>query len=529
MKSLTDTVDELFAEWDKPDSPGCTLGIIKDGKLLYERGYGMAILEHDIPISSKTVFQLNSTSKQFTAISIALLSEQGKISLDDDIRRYLPGMPEYESPITIRHLIHHTSGIRDYLELMSLAGMSDNDYYTDDEAVEMLARQKELNFKPGDEFLYSNSGYFLLSVIVKRASGKSLREFAEENIFKPLGMKNTHFHDDHTMIVKNRATGYSPKEGGGYRINMTTLDMVGDGGVCTKVKDLLLWDQNFYRNKLGGKDLINQVLTPGKLNSGEQLDYAFGLRVSDYRGLKMISHAGAFAGFRSAMIRFPEQKFSVICLANLSSMNPMKLCKQMAEIYLSNQFKQKEAQFIELPEEELKDKTGAFRDPVNGTICELSIKDGKLMANLFDMDFQIAPLSKTKFRSVDAPFDTNVIFEKQDQNKPLLVHVTVEGEKPVTFEAIKLVSPTPAQLAEYVGDYYSDELQFTHNLVLEDGKLFFRHRNAPKKPLSPTLRDMFKVRGITIHFIRDHKNKISGFTLSSERARNIRFVKKQIG
>jgi CubicO group peptidase (beta-lactamase class C family) len=528
MKSLTDKVDELFAEWDKPNSPGCALGIIKNGKLIYKRGYGMANLDYNIPISSTTVFRIASTSKQFTAMCVVLLAELGKISLDDDIHKYLSEMPEYETPITIRHLIHHTSGIRDYLELMELAGMSDHDYYTNEEAVEMLTRQKELNFKPGDEYLYSNSGYYLLSIIVKRVSSKSLREFTEENIFKPLGMNNTHFHDDHTMIVKNRAAGYSPKKDGGYRINMTTLPMVGDGGLFTTVEDLFLWDQNFYYNKLGGKDLVNQLLNLGTLNNGEKLSYAFGLEAIDYRGLKTVSHSGSMAGFRAQLIRFPEQKFSVICLANLSTINPTKLCKQVADLYLSAQFKQEKAEFIKLSEQELKEKTGTFRDPKIGTICELSVKDGKLIVNLFDMTFQIVPLTKTQFRSIDDPVDTDIRFEKQDQNKPLLVHVTVEGEKPVTFEAIQLVSPTLTQMEEYAGDYYSDELQFTHKLVLKDGKLFFRHRNAPKKPLSPTLNDMFKVTYATIHFIRDHQNKISAFTLSSERARNIHFVRKPV-
>lgn len=526
MESLTDKVDELFVEWDKLDSPGLALAIIKNGKLIYKRGYGTANLEHNIPISSTTVFRLGSTSKQFTATSIILLAEQGKISLDDDICKYLPEMQKYETHITIRHLIHHTSGIRDYLKLMELAGMSDDDYYTDDEVIKMVARQKELNFKPGGEYLYSNSGYFLLSVIVKRAIGKPLREFTEENIFKPLGMKNTHFHDDHTMIVKKRAASYSPKKDGGYRINMTTLDMVGDGGVFTTLEDLFLWDQNFYHNKLGGKNLINQLLMPGTLNNGEKLNYAFGLRVGDYRGLKMISHAGSFVGFRAQMIRFPEQKFSVICLANLSTINPTKLCKQVTDLYLAEQFKQEKAKFIELPEQELKDKTGVFRNPVIGTIYELSLKDGKLMVNLYDSSFQIAPLSKTQFRSVDGPADIDIRFEKQDQNESMLIHVTMEGEKPVTFEAIQLVSPTSAQLVEYVGDYYSDELQFIYKLVLDDDKLFFRYKNAPKNHLSPTLNDMFRVRGDTIHFIRDDQNEISAFSLSSERARNIYFVKK---
>jgi CubicO group peptidase (beta-lactamase class C family) len=529
MKSLTDKVDELFAVWDTPDSPGCALGIIKNGQFLYKRGYGMANLEHNIPISATTVFRIGSTSKQFTAMSIVLLAKQRKISLDEDIRKYLSEMPEYESPTTIQHLIHHTSGVRDYVELMELAGMrEEDDFYTNDELVDMLVRQKELNFKPGDEFLYSNSGYFLLSVIVERVSGKSLREFAQKNIFKPLSMNNTHFHDDHTMIVKNRAAGYSPKKDSGYRINMASLDAVGDCSVFTTVEDLFLWDQNFYHNKLGGKDLINQLLMPGTLNNGEKLNYAFGLEAIDYRGLKMISHSGSFAGFRAQMSRFPEQKFSVICLANLSTTSPTKLCKQVADIYLADQFREEEAEFIELSEQELKDKTGTFRDPVIGTICELSIKDGKLMVSVFDMNFQIAPLSKTQFQSVDAPVDTNIRFKKHDQNKPLQIHVEVEGEKPVTFEAIQLVSPTSAQLTECVGEYYSDELQMTYKLVLEDGKLFFRYRNAPKKPLSPTLSDMFKVPGTTIHFTRDHQNRISAFTLSTEGVRNIRFVRKRV-
>lgn len=188
MASLIDKADALFAEWDKPDSPGCALGVIQNGRFVHQRGYGMANLEHEVPISSRSVFRIGSTSKQFVAMSIALLVEQGKLSLDDDVRKYLPEMPEYERRINLRHLVHHTSGIRDYLTLMSLAGMRDDDFYTDDEAVEMVARQKELNFAPGDEYLYSNSGYYLLGVIVKRASGQSLRQFAEENILKPLGM-----------------------------------------------------------------------------------------------------------------------------------------------------------------------------------------------------------------------------------------------------------------------------------------------------------------------------------------------------
>ncbi|MDQ3174353.1 MAG: beta-lactamase family protein [Acidobacteriota bacterium] len=225
--ALTDRVDALFAQWAKPDLPGCALGVIKDGRMIYKRGYGMANLDYDIPISSSSVFYIASTSKQFTAASIALLAKQGKIWLDDPIRRYMPELSELYNPVTIRHLIHHTSGIRDYLTLMSIAAIRTENIYTDEDVIELLSRQKALNFKPGDQHFYSNSGYLLLSMIVKRVTGKSLRQFADENIFKPLGMKNTHFHDDRTMIVKNRAISYALKKDGSFSVvKLTSIWLV---------------------------------------------------------------------------------------------------------------------------------------------------------------------------------------------------------------------------------------------------------------------------------------------------------------
>jgi CubicO group peptidase (beta-lactamase class C family) len=265
-------IDALFAQWNKPDSPGCALTVVRDGQVLYKRGYGIANLDHDIPISSKTVFSIASVSKQFTAISVALLARQGKVSLDDDIRKYLPEMQQYSAPVTIRQLIYHTSGIREYSHLMQLAGTRFQDA-TVDEIYKIITRQKELNFKPGDEYLYSNSGYFLLERIVKKVSGKSLRQFAEENIFKPLGMSNTRFHDDASEVIKNRATGYSSRRDGGFAIESTTSDAVGSGGLLTTIDDLILWDRIFYQtNLIAGQDLIREVLTRGTLNNGERVD-----------------------------------------------------------------------------------------------------------------------------------------------------------------------------------------------------------------------------------------------------------------
>ncbi len=522
--TMTDKVDQLFAAWDKPDSPGCVLGIIERGRMIYKRGYGMADLEHDIPISSKTVFRIASTSKQFTAMCVLLLAEEGKIALDDTIGKYLPEMPQYESSITTCHLLYHTSGIRDYLDLMGLAGMRENDYYTDDEALAMLARQKELNFKPGDQYLYSNAGYFLLSVIVQRASGQSLRDFAAEKVFQPLGMSSTHFYDDHTMIVKDRAIGYSPVNDSGYRINMTTLDIVGDGGIFTTVEDLFLWDQNFYQPKLG-KSLLAHLLSPGRLNNGKRLDYACGLIIRDYKGLKMISHGGAFVGFRAEMIRFPAQEFTVICLANMSSINPHQLALRVADLYLSDQItgegdSSTTSKVKELPLSELEDKVGVYHSPVTDTILELSVQEDKLIAAMSGFEFQLVPVSGTEFRVAETPI--NIKFAQEEEQR---VHLLIEGRKPDTLQAIKVVSLSADQLAAYRGDYYSDDLQTTCKIVLENGQLYIKHKNSPPDPLKPALGDIFRTSGLTLHFSRSQIGQITSFTVNTGRVKNIRFAR----
>lgn len=536
---VTDRVDKLFVEWSKPDSPGCALGIIKDGQFIYRRGYGMANLEYNMPITSKTVFRIGSTSKQFTAVCILLLEEEGKLSLDDDIRKYLPQIPDYGIPMTIRHLLHHTSGIRDYLTLMSLAGARDDDFYVDGEVVDLLARQRELNFNPGNEHLYSNSGYFLLSVIAKKITGKSMSAYAQENIFKPLNMNHTHFHDDHTMIVKNRASGYSLLKERGFRIDMTTLDMIGDGGIFTCVDDLLHWDRNFYSNRLGKgrKELIHKIQTPGVLKEGKTIDYALGLVVSHYKGLKMISHGGAFVGFRAEMIRFPEQRFSVIVLANLSTINPSQLARRVADIYLADQLKKEDQiaplgkpQFIKLPPSELKSKVGAYYNEKTDRVWKLSLKEGRLLIDTGTMRFFISPLDRSRFIAVESPVEMVIEFKETSPTTPLKMRVQQEEREPQTFESIQLVSPTRSQLKEYVGTYYSQELHVAYTVVVKENKLFLHHQNPykghPHQALEPTIEDRFLLFDNHLKFLRDEKGEVYAFTMNAGRVRNIRFVKE---
>jgi len=464
-----------------------------------------------------------------------LLVKQGKLSLDDDIREYLPEMPDYGTPITVQNLIYHTSGLRDYLTLLGIAGIDFGTYHEDD-VVELIARQKALNFSPGERYLYSNSGYFMLAVIVKRASGKSLRQFADENIFKPLEMKNSHFHDDYTMPIKNRASGYFPAGGGKYKNFISTFDCVGSGGLFTSVEDLFLWDQNFVHKKVGGKDVFDLMHTKGKLNSGKELDYAFAITIGSYKGLKTVGHGGALGGYRSAILRFPEQNFSVICLSNLSSFNPSRLSRQIADIYLAAQFKEEfkpeikpaeEGKFIQLSEEKLKEKAGDYIQPKTGDIMRLFVREGKLYTRVTGQAYPLAARSETEFRVLEVPVDTVLRFEKQSKGKPLLMHVSREGIESETYESFEMPKPTPDQLKEYEGDYESEELLVTFRLRLKKDKLYFVHRNAPRNSLVMISVDRFNIGGMKIHFIRDEENKITAFTLDAGRVRNLRFDRKQ--
>src|SRR5689334_19891019 len=297
----------------------------------------MANLDYDIPNSPKLVYYVGSDSKQFTAASIGLLILDGKIALDDDIRKYIPEMPDYGTPITINHLVHHTSGIRDIYGLMSLGGLRIEDVFSDSEAVALIARQKELNFKPGDDYLYSNSGYFLLGQIIKRVTGKSLREFADERIFQPLGMTHTHFHDDPGHVMKGRAMSYESDGKGGFRISyMQNFDKIGAGGLYTTVEDLRKWDENFYTHQVGGDALQKLIHTRGVLNKGDTIAYAFGNNVTTYRGLRVDEHGGSLMGYKAEILRFPDQHFSVLATCNLGSINPGPLAEQVATVYLGS-------------------------------------------------------------------------------------------------------------------------------------------------------------------------------------------------
>ncbi len=336
-------IDALFADVDRADGPGCALGVSRAGALAMARGYGMANLDWGIPITPATNFYLGSVSKQFTAGAIALAARQGRLSLDDDIREHVPEVPDYGETITIRHLVHHTSGLRDYLELGAMSGRRLEDVWGRDEILALIGRQEGLNFPPGERYLYSNTGYFLLAEIVERATGLSLREFAQTHIFGPLEMTSTRFHDDHREVLPLRAVGYEEADGEWRMNHAWSFDQVGSGGVYSSIEDLARWDADYYRESVGGRGFRDQMLERGVLEDGEVLDYAFGLDVGRYRGLPTVAHGGSLAGFRSQLLRFPEERTAVVVLCNFPTAEPGRRARRVADVLLAGRLGEAEA------------------------------------------------------------------------------------------------------------------------------------------------------------------------------------------
>jgi CubicO group peptidase (beta-lactamase class C family) len=330
-------VDSVFAQWDRSDSPGCAVGAIERGELVHSRGYGSANLDYGIPLSSRSVFYLASASKQFTAAAILLAEDEGYLSLDDEVQRWIPELPDYGPSITVRHLVHHTSGLRDYLTLMSLAGRPYGDAFGDEAMLGLITRQRALNFEPGSEYLYTNTGYVLLAEIVKRATGRSLREYAEERIFAPLGMTSSHFHDDARQVVPGRVISYGSAGGGGFRVSyLSQFDRVGDGGMYSTVEDLARWVDALHRDRVGSPGFAARLEARGALANGEALGYAFGQSHGSFRGVREIGHGGSMMDFRTTIRRFPGEEAAVIVLCNIGSANPQALGGAVAEVVLGD-------------------------------------------------------------------------------------------------------------------------------------------------------------------------------------------------
>lgn len=330
-------VDALFAKWNSPEAPGAVIAVSQNGQIVLTCAYGMADLEHNLPNTEATLFESGSVSKQFTAAAIVLLAQQGRLALTDDLRKYIPEIPDYGTPITLRHLLNHTSGLRDWGSLAAIAGWPrERRSHTQEHVIDILRRQRGLNYPPGDRYSYTNSGYNLLAIIVTRVSGIPFAEFCRVNLFEPLGLRHTQWRDDHTRIVKGRSSAYSLRDDGSYAIDRPIEDVHGNGGLITTVRDLITWNEAIAANRLGGPGFTEEMQRNGVLNSGNRIDYASGLFVGTHRRVPEVAHTGATSGYRAFLARYPVQGLGIALLANTGNVNPGVLGRQVADLFLGD-------------------------------------------------------------------------------------------------------------------------------------------------------------------------------------------------
>lgn len=525
QSSTTVRVNKLFEKWDKATSPGCALAVMQDGQIIYKRGYGMANLDYDIPITTTTMFHVASVSKQFTAAAIVLLAQQGKLSLDDPVRKYVPELPDFGETITIRHLIHHTSGLRDQWTLLGLAGLRYGlDRIADSNVLEVIAQQKELNFRPGEKILYCNTGYTLLAVIVARVSGQSFRAFTDANIFRPLEMKNTHFRDDFDEIVKYQATGYVPA-GDTFRASATNFDTAGATSLLTTVEDLARWDRNFYDPKVGGSSFIKQMRELGKLNNGETVNYAFAQNRVKYRGLTVEEHGGSDAGFRAYLMRFPDQHFSVTFTCNAGPIETSGLARQIADIYLEGKFKDDPDRATPvLAAAQLQSRTGLYLDQESGDSIIVSMQGGQLVMQTSGTSYRLKPISDNHFRMIERPGE--IMFESGPA--PRLVRLD-EREGKSFYNLMPPFSLPAGHLSDYAGEYVSEEIEPVFRVQVQGDKLMLLRMKYRTAPLQPVARDVFLTGPGSLHFTRNAQQQVTGFVLNLGRVRNFRMTKKFAG
>lgn len=518
MPDLTPQIDSLFTKWDSPQTPGCMLGVIRHGEFIYQRGYGMANLEYAIPNTADTVFDIASVSKQFTAACVLLAAEHGKLSLDDDVRKFIPELPDYDQTITLRHLIHHTSGLRDYLEGFFISGAIYQPFTAQD-ILNFIIHQQEVNFKPSEQFLYCNSGYFLLAQIIQRVTGKTLRQFAHERLFSPLGMSNTFFHDDLSQPIANHALGHTPKPDGGYAVSMFTSAIVGEGGVQSTLNDMRLWERHFSENK----DFAQSMREIGKLKNGTPTDYAFGIGTVQHRGLTAWRHSGATEGYRAHHLTFPAQEFSVILLANTDDMPVNQLARQAADIYLADEFPEPAPVPVSLTDEQKQAIVGQYVDPAVPSVIRVVEYNGQLAMDMNGSAGLLTPVSPQDFlgNGILSDFIFHITRDELEIRRALPERggrSRLPRQPQVQNEAEKL--------AEYAGRYISPELGAERIFSVSDSQLKIEVAPNVAVPLQALTDDLFQISIALLRFEQNANGAVTGCRISTSRARNILFERK---
>jgi len=518
-------IDSLFAGWSRTDGPGCIAGVKQSTNTLYLKAYGMANLEYGVPLSTESISESGSVAKQFTSAAIVLLARQGKLSLDDDIRKYLPEVPNFGRTITIRNLLTHTSGLRDQWALLGLTGWPPGtQVHSIPLILDLVSRQRMLNFEPGSLYLYSNTGYALAGAIVQRVTGKSLAEWSQDNLFQPLGMKNTEWRDDFRRVVKGRATAYSPVRNGAWEQDMPFTMVYGNGGLLSTVPDLLRWNDALSAGTEPlTREVVSQLETRGVLTDGSTITYALGLVVDDYRGVKEVSHGGATAGYRTFLGRWPDKNLSVAILCNAGSANPDQYAQAIARIVLGLPAEASPPTPVATASAaEVASLAGLWRDSANDRMITLRAQGTELSASAGGPLQPLTPLGSMRYWN---PVTGTFQFEQTGRGLALVER----NNGTHRYSRVDPADTNGVRLEDYEGRYRSDELLVTYTLSVRDGRLTLRFPPDAPITLRPAYRDGFNAQGRTIRFTRDAGRRVTGLRVFAGRALDVRFRKLDTG
>ena len=506
---------EKAAKTNPMPAPGCAVGVSLNGESVFEKAFGMAEMEHGIPNTAQTIFESGSVAKQFTASALILLQQDGKLSIDDPVRKYIPELPEYDKPITIRHILTHTAGLRDWGSVMALTGAGRGDrVVTNDIALDVIIRQKYLDFTPGAEYSYSNSGYQLAAIIVERVSKQKFGDFVNEKIFKPLGMTKSSWRDDYRRLVPGRAQGYS-KAGANapWSLNMPIMNVVGNGGMLTTVGDWLKWNAALDA-KTFGAPFVEALETQGVLNDKRKISYALGVDVGNYKGIKEVTHSGGTAGYQTYLARFPEKKLSVAALCNGFPPSSGEIVYSVVDEIFGPFPEADKFATVQVPEEQLKRYVGSWKNDVTRSRNVVAFEKGELNINggalkpITDGSFM---LGERKLRFKDG--------------SPMTAEIANTDGSFTRLTMVAEWKPAVADLNDFAGDWYSEEAQSSVTIKVENEKAFLVLRPVIRFQLMPIYKDGFSAQGYNFWFIRDASGKVAEMHVGTSRMRDMLFTR----
>ncbi|MHA7059597.1 serine hydrolase domain-containing protein [Aquimarina sp. M1] len=527
-------IDSLFNSWNVPHHPGGSVMVVKNGKTIFSKAYGLASIEYNIPNATKTLFNIGSISKQFTAMGIVLLAQKNKLSFEDDIRKYIPELSDFGDTITISDLLHHTSGLRDLHGLLGLAGWRRDDLETNADVYRVLKHQKDLNFKPREEFLYCNTGYILLAKIIEEVSNSSFKNWMEENIFEPLGLKNTYVEDQYDRVVMNNSTSYDGNNP--FKRAIEYWGYFGSGNIHSTTKDINLWLQNFINPAKNWDSAFNKLLSTKPLNNGHSTNYGFGVRIENHLERKVIQHGGAVGGFRAIARVYPKEQLQIVILSNFSKSNIGSKANKISEIIFGNKERSKKKNqklhqpndYIRLTNKELSKFEGIYWSAEEKYGRTVYVKNDTLRyKRLAGSEGSLMPINNNTFQLLNVNEYVLIRFEMNEVIPKIIVSIPNQISGILEFHQSSTLN-NEVDITEYTGDYYSPELKTTYSISLKESDLYCEHIRHGKIKLKKLYNDIYSG-DWPIHIIeikRDDKEKVIGFKISNGRTRNVWFEKK---